>query len=281
MNKRTIIPLTTAVVVVFLLFDAIAEWDQAELEEILCYGCPPADVVPDVPRPKIPRRYRNSLPEFQGFISMSGWTTNQFIEGLICAITNNVKDENWSDELKRRTASRAVWKLGEIDDPAVTNFCYWFNSENDTDRLNTTTIPAVFRRTNLEPEVLSYLRTLCIRTNIYSKVEYIVMRDMFETLSTMPDDLKPAATNRVARYMYFAIHHATDTQGWQDRELASFIPAYSNSIQRLSAMRYVSASATNAWERSNAAEIVQRLESIPANQLNDISWITEDLNGGH
>ena len=46
MNKRAIIPLTTAVVVVFLLFDAIAEWDQAELEEILCYGCPPADVVP-------------------------------------------------------------------------------------------------------------------------------------------------------------------------------------------------------------------------------------------
>ena len=110
------------------------------------------------------------------------------------------------------------------------------------------------------------------------KVEYIVMRDMFETLSTMPDGLKPAATNRVAQYMYFAIHHATDTQGWQDRELASFIPAYSNSIQRLSLMRYVSTSATNAWERSNAAEVVQRLESIPTNQLNDISWIAEDLN---
>ena len=72
------------------------------------------------------------------------------------------------------------------------------------------------------------------------------MRDMFETLSTMPDALKPAATNRVAQYMYFAIRHVTDSQGWQDREFASFIPAYSNSIQRMSAMRYVSTSATNA-----------------------------------
>ena len=43
-------------------------------------------------------------------------------------------------------------------------------------------------------------------------------------------------------------------------------------------MRYVSTSATNAWERSNAAEIAQRLESIPTNQLNDISWNAEDFN---
>ena len=100
------------------------------------------------------------------------------------------------------------------------------------------------------------------------------MLDMFKTLSTMPDELKPAATNRVAKYMYFAIWHVTDTQGWQDCELSKFIPSYSNSLQRLSAMQYVSVSATNAWERSNASQIVQRLESLPANQLNDISWIT-------
>lgn len=263
---------------VFLSLVVDAEWDQAELEEILCYGCAPADVVPNDPPPETPYRYRNSLPEFQGFISMSGWTTNQFIEGLICAITNNVKDENWSDEMKRRTANRAAWKLSEINDPAVTNFFYRFNDNDDTSRLKASTIPPVFWRTNLEPEIMEYMRTLCVRTNVYCKVEADVMLDMFKTLSTMPDDLKPAATNRVARYMYFAIHHATNTQGWQDRELASFIPAYSNSIQRLSVMRYVSTSATNTWERSNAAGIVQRLEAIPTNQLNDISWIAEDLN---
>ena len=266
---------------VFLSLVAGAEWDQAELEEILCHGCAPADVVPDIPTPKTQYRCRNSLPEFHGFISMSGWTTNQFIEGLICAITNNIKDENWVNPLKRRTAGRAAWKLSEIDDPAVTNFFRWFNDSNDTAKLKGDTIPPMFWRTNLEPEIMAYMRTLCVRTNIYCRVEADVMLDMFETLSSMPDELKPAATNRVAQYMYFAIHHATDTQGWQDRELASFIPAYSNSIQRLSAMRYVSTSATNAWERSNASQIVQTLESIPTNQLNDISWIAEDLNDGN
>lgn len=40
-------------------------------------------------------------------------------------------------------------------------------------------------------------------------------------------------------------------------------------------MRYVSTSATNDWERSNAAQIVQRLESMPTNQLNDVSWIEQ------
>ena len=91
----------------------------------------------------------------------------------------------------------------------------------------------------------------------------------------MPDAMKPAATNRVAQYMYFAIHYVTDSQGWQDIELSRFIPAYSNSIQRLQLMQYVASSATNAWERSNAASVVQALSSIPTNQLNDVSWITE------
>ena len=253
----------------------IRAYDQAELEEILCHGCAPVDDLPDDPTPEIPLRFRNSLTNFQWFISRSGWTTNQFIAGLICAITNNVTDANWADADKRNTAGVAAWKLGEIDDPAVTNFFRQFNDGDDTERLKVDTIPPMFWRTNLEPEVLAYMRTLCVRTNVYCKVESIVMRDMFETLSTMPDQLKPAATNRVAKYMYFAIRHVTDTQGWQDRELSNFIPAYSNSLQRLSAMRYVSASATNTWERSNAAQIVQRLESLPVNQLNDVSWIAE------
>ena len=255
---------------------AMAATGQAELEEILCEGFEPRDYFPEGEPPYVPHRYRNSLPEFQRFIGRNGWTTNQFIEGLICAITNNVADANWSDADKRNTAEVAAWKLGEIDDPAVTNFFRLFNDENDTDRLKIETIPPMFWRTNLEPEVLAYMQTLCVRTNVYCKVESKVMRDMFKTLSTMPDELKPAATNRVAKYMYFAIRHTTRRMGWQDRELSCFIPAYSNSLQRLSAMRYVSASATNAWERSNAAQIVQHLESLPTNQLNAVSWIAEE-----
>jgi len=228
----------------------------------------------------VPLRYRNSLPEFQWFFGKSGWTTNQLIEGLICAITNNVVDEKWTDMGKQRIATVATRKLSEIDDPAVTNFFRVFNDSYDTPRLKVFTIPSMFRRTNLEPEVMTYMRSLCVRTNIYCKTEALVMRDMFETLETMPDKLKPAATNRVAKFMYFVIRNGTDTQGWQDRELTKFIPAYSNSLQRLSLMRYVSNSASNTWERSNASQIVQRLESLPTNQLNNISWIAEDVTGG-
>ena len=73
---------------------------------------------------------------------------------MICAITNNVKDENWSDGLKKRTAKRAAWKLGEIDDPAVTNFFRWFNDEYNVDGYKVNSITPMFWRTNLEPEVL-------------------------------------------------------------------------------------------------------------------------------
>ena len=258
-----------------LLSFAIADDPQAELEYILREGFEPQDYFPNGEPAYVPHRYRNSPPEFQRFIGRVGWTTNQFLEGMAYAMTNNIVDANWGDEVKRRIAATAAWKLGEIDDPVVTNFFRRFNDSDNTDRLKNETIPPMFWRTNLEPEVFSYMRTLCVRTNVYRNVESIVMSDMFETLSTMPDELKPAATNRVAQYMYFAIGHVTDSQGWQDIELSRFIPAYSNSLQRLSLMRYVSTSATNDWERSNAAQIVQHLESIPTNQLNDISWIAE------
>ena len=248
---------------------------QSELEYILGEGFEPQDYFPDGEPPYVPLRFRNSLPEFQRFIGRNGWTTNQFLEGMMRAMTNNATEANWVDRHKREVAEVAAWKLGEINDPAVTNFFRRFNDSDDTDRLKIETIPPMFWRTNLEPEVMSYMRSLCVRTNIYCKVETTVMRDMFETLSTMPDELTPAATNRVAQYMYFAIRHVTDSQGWQDIELSRFIPAYSNSLQRLSLMRYVSVSATNDWERSNAAQVVQRLESLPTNQLNDVSWIAE------
>lgn len=254
----------------------VALTGQVELEDILSDGFEPRDYFPEGEPPYVPRRYRDSLPDFQRFIARNGWTTNQFIEGLMYAVTNNAKDANWSDPDRRHVAEIAVWKLGEIDNPAVTNFFRQFNDEDGTTKLKTGTIPPMFWRTNLEPDVLAYMRSLCVRTNVYCKVESIVMRDMFETLSTMPYELKPAATNRVAQYMYFAIGHTTRRMGWQDRELSNFIPAYSNSLQRLSVMRYVSASATNTWERANAAQIVQRLESMPTNQLNDVSWIADE-----
>ena len=281
MNKLT----ENAIVGLLAMFAAVpvfADTAQEELELYLQHGSWYVDNITDKSSspPYVPSRYRNSLPPLEGLIANHGWTTNQFIEGLICAITNNVSDEKWAVRETQRIAGIAAWKLSEIDNPAVTNFFRWFNDSDDTDRLKGGTIPPMFWRTNLEPEVMAYMRSLCVRTNIYCKTEALVMRGMFETLDTMQDELKQAATNRVAKYMYFVIRNGTDTQGWQDRELSRFMPAYSNSVQRLSLMRYVSTSATNTWERENAAQVVKRLESLPTNQLNDISWIAEDVTGG-
>ena len=252
---------------------------QERLERWLRSLEPDDNITVDTPPPP-PLRERDALPEFKKFFEKSGWTTNQFVEGLILAVTNKLAAAKQGDEAKCRIVGGAMWKLTEINLPAVTNFFRRFNDTDDTPWLKQETIPAMFYYTNLEPEVMSYMRSLCVRTNVYCDVESSVMNDMFETLETMPDNLKPAATNRVAKYMYFAIRHGTETQGWQDRKLSWFIPAYSNSVQRLSLMRYVATSETNKWERSNAMQIVQRLEAMPTNQLNNISWIAEDVNNG-
>jgi len=249
-------------------------WDQVRLERILRYDCEPRDFYPEGEPPYVPLRNRDALKEFETFISHSGWTTNQFIEGLIFAFTNNITDANWADADKRCIAGRAVWKLGEINRPAVTNFFRAF-CEGDSPRCKGWVVESFFPYTNLEPEVLSYMRTLCVQTNIYRAVETGVMHYMFETLDTMPAELKPAATNRVAQYMYFAIRHTTRQMAWQDRMLASFIPAYSNSLQRLDAMRYVASTATNARQRVRAQMEIDRLTALPTNQLNDVSWIAE------
>jgi len=98
---------------------------------------------------------------------------------------------------------------------------------------------------------------------------------MFETLSTMPDALKPAATNRVAQYLYFSLHHTTKHLSFQDRMLAEFLPAYSNSIQRLETLRHIAATTTNSMTRANVQQRIDTLSAIPTNQLNDVSWIAE------
>ena len=86
---------------------------------------------------------------------------------------------------------------------------------------------------------------------------------------------RPAATNRVAQYIYFTIGHIVDDQNFQDKQLIKLIPAYSNSLQRLSMMRYVAATATNTYERTYAQNAVQILSAQPTNTLNNIPWIAQ------
>ena len=250
------------------------EWSQAKFEDSIS-GFEPEDNFPDGEPPFVPYRERNALPEFQWVFSQSGWTTNQLIEALALAVTNNLSDEVLNSMEKRRVPSNAIWKLSEINHPAVTNFFRALNEIGEP-RLGTMPIFAPFYYTNLEPEVLAYMRSLCLKTNIYERAAAGVMFDMLRTLDTMPSELKSAATNRVAKFIYFSVRHTTRSMLNQDKRLAGLIPAYSNSLQRLDAMRYVAATATNQWQRVHAQVEADRLSALPAGQLNDIPWIAEE-----
>ena len=275
MDVKIILSLLTLVVSPLVL-GAEHRQAQARLEHLLCYGCEPPDAFPDGEPPDVPLRNRDALAEFPRFISWSGWTTNQFIEGLMLAFTNCTTVTSWTQEERENIAGVAGWKLSEINLPAVTNF---FRKCNDADmaEYRGTTIPGMIPYTKLEPDVLAYMRTLCVRTNLYDDVATMVIYNMFDTLSSMPDVMKPAATNRVAQYLYFSLYHTTRHLSFQDDMLATFLPAYSNSVQRLDTLRYIFATTTNAMTRANVLNRIDTLSAIPTNQLNDISWIAEDL----
>ena len=249
-------------------------WSQAKFEDSIS-GFEPDDNFPDGLPPYVPLRERNALPEFKWVFSQSGWTTNQLIEALALAVTNNLSDEVLNSMEKRRIPGNAIWKLSEINHPAVTNFFRALN-EIGNPRLGPTPMSAPFLYTNLEPEVLAYMRSLCLKTNIYERAVDGVLFNMLETMDTMPLELKPAATNRVAKFIYYSVRHTTRQMVYQDKRLAGLVPAYSNSIQRLGAMRYVAATATNQWQRVHAQMEANRLSALPVGQLNDLPWIVEE-----
>ena len=225
--------------------------------------------------PDIPLRRRSSLGNFWYFFSEGGWTTNQLVEGLMLAASNGIGRAAGRNADRMDVARVAVAELGDINVPAVTNFLRWVMMQPECPDIQSQAIVPIFQYTNLEPEVLAYLRTLCLRTNIYERVISQVKFDMLETLETMPSELKPSATNRVAQYMYFALNHTSDLLACQDDSLIKLMPAYSNSIQRLEAMRYIANTATNPLERVNANEAIRELTSIPTNRLNDLKWLAE------
>lgn len=266
-----------------ILFPSEIPKDQCGLEYLLCHCCIIEDNFDDDDLPPyIPMRNRDALAEFRPFIERSGWTTNQFIKGLIAAANGyRCKIDKPAFRLSKveseRVTGNALWKLGEIDHPAVTNY---FREQIATQSVEyirrSGAVCSMFCYTNLEPEVLDYMRGICNRTNLYEKIVDNVTLRLLESLRTMPPELQPAATNRLAKYINYSIRHTTEAQGMQDLELVNFLPAYSNSLQRLETMRYVAATATNTWEAANATNIVRELSALPTNRLNDIRWMTGD-----
>ena len=224
--------------------------------------------------PETPLRNRDALADYAGFMARTGWTTNQLVEGLMFAATNNSTPAKMSNETCQKIAGIAFWGLSKINLPQVTNFFRKCN-EDFPEYRNLGTFSGMFFYTGLEPEVIAYMKSLCVMTNEFSEVSDVVLWDMLRVLRELPDELKPVATNGVASYAYYAMNNLVSKQHVYDDELILLVPSYSNSLQRLSSMQYIAATATNTYERSNAAAIVQQLSAIPTNQLNDVSWIAE------
>ena len=272
---KTIVNPVVVVVCLLSLHSYATDW-QARLENMLYYWCVPEDNLMDrEDEDDVPGRERDAIKMyFPTFLQDSGWTTNQFIEGLIFTATNYITDANWTTQINKGKAGRAFCILSDINHPMVTNF---FRSVNNTNirGCHDITLPGLVQYSHLESELLDYLKGFCVQTNIYDHLATHMMMEMFECYNTLPEAEKPAAKVRLAKYMYFAIHHTTRQMAWQDRELAKFIPAYSNSFQRLSAMQYVYSTATNERQRVRASMEIERMSQLGTNQLNDVSWIAQ------
>ena len=271
---KALLMMCTTLCVFFLSAQTELTREERRLRNRLLVWCTPVDYYPDGDEPPyVP--LRDSLLEFSDFFEKSGWTTNQFIGGLKFFVTNYLDDAGWANADNRTVAGRALCKLGYINEPTVTNFLRTVIDRPDMREMRSWAIVPMFQYTNLEPEVLAYLRTLCVRTNVYSSVTTYVIWNMLDTLETMPTELKPAATNRVAQYLYFSLLHTPRGMASQDCVLNEIMPTYSNSVQRLEAMRYVANTATNPLERVSANEAIRELSAIPASQLNDLKWLAE------
>ena len=270
MNK-----LCLKIIVIFLVFGAYSAMPPAaEVERVLEGMIIQDDFVNEEEPPYIPRRYRDSLRRYDFFIRKHKCTTNEFVQALMLAATNGTYSLRWTEKQKRIIAGRALVVLSEMDRPDVTNFVRIVNADGKKN-FRYVDFSTPFIHTNLEPEIMEYMKSQCVRTNLYEDLVGTVMDDMLETLSTMPPALQPNATNRVAQYLYFSLGHTTRLLVGQDMQIIKLVPEYSNSVQRLSMMQYVATTTTNTYTRIYAEKAVQLLSSAPTNTLNNIPWIAQ------
>ena len=249
-------------------------WTQERLEKQALFqatriddGIFDAENIVDIPTWRL-----DALAENRDFIEKGGWTTNQLIDAFIAAVSNRVSD--LSSGQNRAIATIAFYSLSKINHPRARSYLLMMCTNSVADIVHAG-VTGVFRYSQYEPEIFDYLRKLCVMTNRYAGVVGGVALDLEECLKGVRPDKCQAATNRVAKYDYFVLWHATAHLGVVDSQLAEFIPAYSNSIQRLNAMRYVANTATNRDQAVWATNQVNRLSALPTNQLNNVSWLEE------
>ena len=249
-------------------------WSRDSFESRLYEMRDGEDDLDNITEEELPLWRKDSLRRFDDFIRDGGWSTNQVIDVLISAVTNRLSRSAWDSERDHAIAALAFNALSEINHPQAMSFVMQTCTNDVRDILNEG-VTGVFRYSQYEPEIFDYLRKLCVMTNRYAGVVGGVALDLEECLKGVRPDKCQAATNRVAKYDYFVLWHATAHLGVVDSQLAEFIPAYSNSIQRLNAMRHVANTATNRDQAVWATNQVNRLSALPTNQLNNVSWLEE------
>ena len=220
----------------------------------------------------VPNWERDALPLFKDVLEESGWTTNQLIQSLINIASNGLSNANWQNPDMRRSTAMAFKQLSDINQPVVTNY---FHSVIGCDLkgLESVVIPALFKYSHLESDVFDILYRTCIETNSYDRAAPEVAMGLLDGLNHVPLEDREAARRRVAQFLYYSMRQISSSQTWQDEQLAKLIPAYSNSIQRLEQVDYLRVCSTQEYEREKSLIQYNRLNAIPTNQLNDVSWI--------
>ena len=265
-----------ALVVIAACSIAAEPWTQERLEHwIWTEGVSPQDDFVNLPAPEyIPQWRRDAISEYKDFIVKGGWTTNQLIDAFILATTNHLQSSSWPAERDYLIASLSFRALSEINHPRSLSFVTSICTNGVKDILGEG-VAGVFRYSRFEPEVFDYMRKVCVMTNIYERWVADIAIDMEVCFRDRPGYFNAAATNNFARYQYFVMHHVRSRNGLLDCQIRDFVPAYSNSIQRLNAMRYVANTATNRDQAVWATNQVNRLSALPTNQLNTVSWLEE------
>jgi len=272
---------TICVLALLMSVSALADafYDQSRLEsKILGLSFPDDDFV-NFPEPDdVPQRQRDATKEFRDFFREGGWTTNQLINGLVAAYTNNIDGSVAGDDRCRRIAGVSLDLLGEIDNPvAHDNLLNVLTNDTRIKGRVVGAIPGVFRYTNLEPEVMKSLRDVCVRTNIYEEAASFVTFELMRCVEEMPAQYRASATTNVAKFIYFSIMNGTTRDNVvQDDELAKFLPVYSNSIQRITVVHHLLSTITNSYTVACLQSDLTRLQALPTNQLNNVSWLTEE-----
>ena len=268
--------LAFALSVLPLLCIAGSRWTQADLENRLLAegGCPNDDMnnLPDCE--SRPEWEKDALKEYEAFVSNGGWTTNELVAGLILATTNHLYSPSWPAERDRLIAATAFSALSRINQDCARSFISQICT-NGVKGILAEGVSGIYRYSQFEPEVFNYMRRVCLNTNQYERWVGCIAFSMLKCFEDRPNYYNEIATNGFARYNYYVIMHATKDVGIVDRLLARWTVSYSNSIQRLQAMRYVSQTATNAAMAVWATNQVNRLSALPTNQLNNVSWLEE------